>query len=352
MASAARASGAHAPAGRARRSPPAGAWSPRRSARRARPTAGRGANALPTEGEIRVVSVSPPMTANTSISSANGTATSAAQPSRASGGAPSVRYSCQRVVKISAPSGIASSSSGWMRREPETSSPGSTIAVSSVPTAWRNVSVTRLASMPGDAEDRRVRRDQRDQQPGGEHDPGRRSRRRSPAATIPGSASRSRSSPESSAACGSSPLRRAVARRARRRRSPAGAARRAPRRLGRRGGACGGRGGAARRRRRGGRRADRRGGPGGARGAASRPARRAASAPGVARRPRVRWRGRRTAQSARGARRGSTAARRAGADRRRRRSEPCRAAVRQPPSAHQWVRSRPRCAQGMLAPSD
>ena len=87
------------------------------------------------------------MTAKTSISSANGTATSVAHPSRATGDAPSVRCSCERVVKISAPSGIATSSSGWMRRVPETSSPGSsTIAVSSVPTACRNVSLTRPAS--------------------------------------------------------------------------------------------------------------------------------------------------------------------------------------------------------------
>ena len=109
------------------------------------------ANALTGEGEIRVVSLSPPMIANASISNANGTATSAAHPSRASGGAPSVRYSCQRVVRISAPSGTASSSDGWMRRVPETSSPGSsTIAVSSVPIACRNPSVTTLASMPSD----------------------------------------------------------------------------------------------------------------------------------------------------------------------------------------------------------
>ena len=53
-------------------------------------------------------------------------------------GAPSVRCNCQRVVRISAESGIASSSSGWIRRLPEISSPGSTIAVSCVPTACRN----------------------------------------------------------------------------------------------------------------------------------------------------------------------------------------------------------------------
>ena len=51
------------------------------------------------------------------------------------------------------------------------SSPGSTIGVSSVPTAWRNPSVTMFASAADEAEDRRVRRDHRDQQPGGEHDP-------------------------------------------------------------------------------------------------------------------------------------------------------------------------------------
>ncbi len=52
------------------------------------------------------------------------------------------------MVRISAPSGIASSSIGWIRREPGISSPGSTIAVSCVPTAWRNASVTMFASTP------------------------------------------------------------------------------------------------------------------------------------------------------------------------------------------------------------
>ncbi len=49
------------------------------------------AKALPTEGEICVASVEPPSKANTSMSRPNGIATSAAQPSRASTGAPSVR---------------------------------------------------------------------------------------------------------------------------------------------------------------------------------------------------------------------------------------------------------------------
>ena len=135
--------------GRAGAGRPAAAWSPPRSARRARPTAARARTrrrARSRSASSRCRRRSP---RTTSIRSANGTATSAAHPSRAIGGAPSVRCSCERVVRISAASGTASSTSGWMRRVPDTSRPGSsTIAVSSVPTACRNVSVTRLASTP------------------------------------------------------------------------------------------------------------------------------------------------------------------------------------------------------------
>ena len=65
------------------------------------------ANALPTDGEMFVNSVSPPKIAKTSINRPNGTPTAIAQPNRAGVGAPSVRYSCLRVVRISAVSGIA-----------------------------------------------------------------------------------------------------------------------------------------------------------------------------------------------------------------------------------------------------
>ena len=57
-----------------------------------------------------------------------------------------------------------------MRRAPPISSPGSTIAVSSVPTACRNVSVSSPDPAPP-ADDRCVRRDDRDQQAGDEDDP-------------------------------------------------------------------------------------------------------------------------------------------------------------------------------------
>jgi hypothetical protein len=157
------------------------------------------ANALPGGVAIRVVSLFPPTTANASISRANGTATSAAQPSRASGGAPSVRYSCQRVVRTSAPSGNASSTSGWMRRVPETSIPGSsTIAVSNVPTACRNVSVTRLASIPTAPRIEFAGVTSASRSPAASTTPAD-TAAATAAATIPGTASRSRTIPERSA---------------------------------------------------------------------------------------------------------------------------------------------------------
>ena len=104
-----------------------------------------------------------------------------------------------------------------MRRVPETSSPGSsTIAVSSVPTACRNALGDDAGVDAGRPDDRGVRRDQRDQQPGGEHDRRPRPRPAIAAATIPGSARRSRSRPVSSPACASTrPIRSASASRGR-----------------------------------------------------------------------------------------------------------------------------------------
>ena len=81
--------------------------------------------------------LSPAATAKTSISSANRSATSSA---RTSG--------VRRVMSATAPSGIATRSIGWIRREPPMSNPGSTIAVSSVPTACRNVSIPTPSPSP------------------------------------------------------------------------------------------------------------------------------------------------------------------------------------------------------------
>ena len=163
-----------------------------------------------------VDSVSPPMTANASISSPNGTATSIAQPSRASAGAPSVRCSCQRVVRISASAGSRAASAGGCGREPEISRPGSTIAVSSVPTACRKPSVRMLASRPTTPRIDASGVMTAISSPAASTIAGRDRRRRSPRRRCPGSASRSRSSSESSPACGSTradPLAERLARR-------------------------------------------------------------------------------------------------------------------------------------------
>ena len=201
---------------------PAAAWSPRRSARRARPTAARArtrCRARSRSASCRCRRRSPRTPAS---ASPNGTATSAAHPSRAIGVAPSVRCSCQRVVRISAASGTASSTSGWMRRVPDTSRPGSsTIAVSNVPTACRNVSVTRLASTPTDPRIEFSRRDQRQHQPGGEHDAGRHRRgdrggddpgQREPLADDPGELRRLRVHPPEPPRGGGDPAARVVGR--------------------------------------------------------------------------------------------------------------------------------------------
>ena len=162
---------------------------------------------FPADGDTFVASVSPPITANTSISTPNGTATSSAQPSRASVVAPSVRWICQRVANAIAASGIASRIIGWIRRLPASRKPGSTIGASSVPTACRNVSTSSEASKPAspisDASGvmSAIRNPATSTTPAAAEPA-------IAAAMIPGSASRSRSSPDNSAACGSTaPIR-------------------------------------------------------------------------------------------------------------------------------------------------
>ena len=167
-------------------------------------------NAFPAETSISVASELPPTIAKISIHSANGMATTSAHPSRASGGAPSVRCSCERVVQISAPSGIASSISGWIRRAALPMSgllSRASIGVSTVPTACRNASVTKFASTPTSPTSEMSGEISPISKPAAstipaEIDPA------ISAATIPGSARRSRISPESSPACGSTrPIR-------------------------------------------------------------------------------------------------------------------------------------------------
>ena len=177
----------------------------RRSARRRRPTAARARTRRRPTARSASSALSPPTTAKTSISSRTGTRR--ASPTRA--GPAAARPRCGGAGGGSSArsrrAGSPPARSGWIRREPPISSPGSTIAVSSVPTACRNVSVISPTSAPDEPEDRRVRRDDRDQQPRDEDDPGRGAAAIA-AATIPGSASRSSNSP----ACGSTrPIRSA-----------------------------------------------------------------------------------------------------------------------------------------------
>ena len=165
------------------------------------------ANVFPADGDTFVASVSPPITANTSISRPNGTATSSAQPSRASVVAPSVRWICQRVANAIAASGIASRIIGWIRRLPASRKPGSTIGASSVPTACRNVSTSSEASKPASPISDASGVMSAISSPATSTTPAA-AEPAIAAAMIPGSASRSRSSPDNSAACGSTaPIR-------------------------------------------------------------------------------------------------------------------------------------------------
>ena len=97
-------------------------------------------------------------------------------PSRAASAAPRPRSgaAAERVAQISAPSGIASSISGWMRRaEPTISGLWSSTSIGVRPRADRLPE--RLGDEvrvdPDEPDERDVRRDQRDDQAGDEHDP-------------------------------------------------------------------------------------------------------------------------------------------------------------------------------------
>ena len=121
--------------------------------------------------------------------------------------APSVRWICQRVANAIAASGMASRIIGWIRRLPASRKPGSTIGASSVPTACRNVSTSSEASKPASPISDASGVMSAISNPATSTTPAA-AEPAIAAAMIPGSASRSRSSPDNSAACGSTaPIR-------------------------------------------------------------------------------------------------------------------------------------------------
>ena len=133
--------GAAARVGRSRSDGAGTRLAPRRSARRRRPTAEPSANAPPTEGEICVVRA---------VAAGHGE-DQHQQRERERGERrppePDQRRRTLGAMELAArhqrnrAERDGRRTIGWMRREPPIRSPGSTIAVSNVPTACRNVSV-------------------------------------------------------------------------------------------------------------------------------------------------------------------------------------------------------------------
>ena len=113
--------------------------------------------ALPAEGETLVTSLSPPRTAKASMSRPNGSPTTAAHAIRATGRAPSVRPSCQRVAQATAPIGMATKIIGASRPEAGAQRPGVEHGREQGADRLAEGLGEQAAVAPDEAEDRRVR---------------------------------------------------------------------------------------------------------------------------------------------------------------------------------------------------